>query len=607
MDRNKNSLNEHNFEKIVRRVESVKRPDEFADDVEQLIRDLTRVKYGAKKKTVWNNIFNIHKLASIAAVLLLVAGIFLLCHQFVKNADIQYNPITNNPPRQPELIPVKFMSSDGFSMEAPCSLMEIINDSNLIIAGKIRTTTDKEKDLGDFICIVDSVLKGELLGTDVDYRQKEVTCCLASPNYVPAAWVVLFVSNGNVASDQRKVEFRNYSNFLQFCKRVTAYRDKSIIPTLADELVSDESKFPFSDKNRIFTDLSIFKSKKSVPGLIHYAYKNKGHTYNHMTVSLIREIGNKCAVEFLKEVFEKEGWTKSSKYTAIIGLAKLDEDYIDDKIVSCITDTTKPINIRGACMLAAAMVKHVKTYDPIVKILDNEKHKNLHQYALKSLGELGDKRAVPRLIEILENGGDQGHYPGNAAFALGKIGDPSVLVLLRKALDRNSSSYTTDLIRQAIAMLEGTNAILLPIDMWDCSLEQWLQFDETAACKITICITIFFDPADKDDNKNNINKFKNLQPQMKFSIDSKLIEAWNIELGDAENTDYTEYSAEVEVAAGTHQINIDLFNNWFQPDTDEDFGDADVEYSVVNFSWIRIENLTGFNCAKIIPKPDQQE
>ena len=94
--------------------------------------------------------------------------------------------------------------------------------------------------------------------------------------------------------------------------------------------------------------------------------------------------------------------------------------------------------------------------------LDDKRERN---EALKQLGRLGDKAALPHVIEWFEQ---EGEWQPDAAYALGQLGDKSVVPKLIVAIDhqagtgrdritRNKNRTNVNVVR-ALAMLEATEA-----------------------------------------------------------------------------------------------------------------------------------------------------
>ena len=81
--------------------------------------------------------------------------------------------------------------------------------------------------------------------------------------------------------------------------------------------------------------------------------------------------------------------------------------------------------------------------------------------AVKALGEIGDPRAVPALINILRELAQRTTLQQEAMIALGRIGDPSAVTEIGRLLDRSLSSSGDELrmvAMEVLGQLGGTEA-----------------------------------------------------------------------------------------------------------------------------------------------------
>jgi len=443
MDKVGDSSDYSNFGEILRKSESVNKDERMADDLERRLCEITRQRYGSQQETRWNitrlpfkNIF------AAVAVLLLAIG---TSWYYRKSNDT----VKHIPPiatlKQSTILPINFLKSNSSADEMRVSLLQMIKESTLIVSGKIRSGANDKEEKRAFFLDVDNVLKGKITVIDLSISQNENISCPVPPKFVSGVWVILFTVKGRIWTDQWKLEFGDKESYVLFCDRVRGYLDRSIIPTLTKELLSGGGKLPFSQKDRLLTDLGFFKGDEVIRGLIRHARLHKGEPGNYLTVYTIGTMADASHFEFFKEVFEQEGWIPDSKGHAIASLAKYNKHYIDEWIVSKISDTTQEMIIRRACMQAAVQVKHFGIFEALVLILNteaNSKTRDLYDAAIRSLGELGDDRGVSLLLTILHNGNDYYGDPGNAALALAKFDDLFILVDLREALQQKLSDYS---------------------------------------------------------------------------------------------------------------------------------------------------------------------
>jgi hypothetical protein len=101
-----------------------------------------------------------------------------------------------------------------------------------------------------------------------------------------------------------------------------------------------------------------------------------------------------------------------------------------------------------AVLLLAAPARGDKTDDAIAKLRD--KQDGVRVAAASVLAQLGDKRAVPALVEALKD--DSPIVRGVAAAALGKLGDPSAVPALKKA-EWDGNGFVREKAKGALALL----------------------------------------------------------------------------------------------------------------------------------------------------------
>ncbi len=101
---------------------------------------------------------------------------------------------------------------------------------------------------------------------------------------------------------------------------------------------------------------------------------------------------------------------------------------------------------------AAVALEQLGVVGPVARMLDDLEHgASLFQYAAaRALGRIGDKRAVPYLVQALA--GDQ-ELAATAAFSLGRIGDRSAGPGLYRMMTSSNDPVLSDAARQALARL----------------------------------------------------------------------------------------------------------------------------------------------------------
>jgi HEAT repeat protein len=116
---------------------------------------------------------------------------------------------------------------------------------------------------------------------------------------------------------------------------------------------------------------------------------------------------------------------------------------------------------------ALADVKAVDAIDPLCKVLDKplpiKSRANLAKLAaIKALGDIGDKRAVPCLVKTLERTPEQQDFKLNkdAADALGELRDPSAVPVLIRGLFMASTIQGTSYPMSKVALVKiGKSAV----------------------------------------------------------------------------------------------------------------------------------------------------
>ncbi|MGN0005400.1 MAG: HEAT repeat domain-containing protein, partial [Candidatus Gastranaerophilaceae bacterium] len=97
-----------------------------------------------------------------------------------------------------------------------------------------------------------------------------------------------------------------------------------------------------------------------------------------------------------------------------------------------ILDSEK-INVRCDATRALGEIGNKKAVEKIIEILKDE-WVNVRIYAVTSLGKLNDRRAVPALIEVMKNKEENDLVRAGAAAALGVLKDQRALIPLRQLI-----------------------------------------------------------------------------------------------------------------------------------------------------------------------------
>ncbi len=147
---------------------------------------------------------------------------------------------------------------------------------------------------------------------------------------------------------------------------------------------------------------------------------------------VLGEIGDTRAVEPLINSLEENGSKASINYA----LAKLGDERAVEPLI-------KSMKKGSWCSVhALGMMKSQEAVETLIDALTSE-DSYIRIAAAKSLGMIGDKRAVAPLIKLLRNDREMWAC-ANAAWALGEIGDPDAIHSIKKALADKNFTYTDD-------------------------------------------------------------------------------------------------------------------------------------------------------------------
>jgi HEAT repeat protein len=151
------------------------------------------------------------------------------------------------------------------------------------------------------------------------------------------------------------------------------------------------------------------------------------------------------------------------------GAMGVDEAYETAKVktedlIAILDDQHSTVEDRHNAVLDAMNAEDPATIPSLIKHLDNKYGLVIRQNAIRALGAIGDKRAVPTLAELLEKPviGNIADEAENEAIlrrftveALGFIGDASVLPILQK-ISKSEKEYQSvrELAESAIRKIE---------------------------------------------------------------------------------------------------------------------------------------------------------
>lgn len=185
-------------------------------------------------------------------------------------------------------------------------LFELVDTADTIIGGKIRKARGNEKSA--FVCDVLRVLKGDVGPENPSIEQVKVFGCPEPPTFRADVYVVLFLWQGIVLTDQWKAEFDTTEAMQLFCDRVELYVKGEAAPLLASELAAGKEDFPYHETDRLLMDLALFEDKRCVPGLIDFV--KAGLAGDIHLIKAMRILGNfndRTIIELCEEIVSDEG------------------------------------------------------------------------------------------------------------------------------------------------------------------------------------------------------------------------------------------------------------------------------------------------------------
>jgi len=132
------------------------------------------------------------------------------------------------------------------------------------------------------------------------------------------------------------------------------------------------------------------------------------------------------------------------------GLSMLGDPRAVEPLINLLADESE--SIASQAILALGILKDVRAVEPLLDIVQNRTGLRLVN-AIKALGQIGNPRAVDSLITILE--GDDEYLFMNAGMALAQIGDIRAVDPLAAAIERASSEFARNKLKEAYKVLTG--------------------------------------------------------------------------------------------------------------------------------------------------------
>ncbi|MBI2900165.1 MAG: HEAT repeat domain-containing protein [Planctomycetes bacterium] len=111
--------------------------------------------------------------------------------------------------------------------------------------------------------------------------------------------------------------------------------------------------------------------------------------------------------------------------------------------------------VRGAAVDALTALKREASVRPLLEFLRDEKTPELREKAVRALGEIGSREAVPDLIDLLP----VAHLRWDCISSLGKIGDPRAVPALRRYLDPEEAVNIRQIAIRSLGRLKDADSV----------------------------------------------------------------------------------------------------------------------------------------------------
>ncbi len=239
----------------------------------------------------------------------------------------------------------------------------------------------------------------------------------------------------------------------------------AVDPLIAVLRNTDIDEVPRSKAARI---LGLIENTRATEALIE-ALKGESVVIRSEAAKALGPINHRDAVEPLIEMLKKDEWI-TARVNAAEALGKIRDERAVEPLVDALGSEVAAI--RGKAVVALGLLKDKRATMPLIKIVENEAEDDtIRANAISSLSSIADPRAVDTLMAVMKTGtvtirqnavaalgehaadaavgelmgivkdmNEPVDLRGNAAEALGKIGDKRAGDLLRERLgDKNES------------------------------------------------------------------------------------------------------------------------------------------------------------------------
>ena len=179
-------------------------------------------------------------------------------------------------------------------------------------------------------------------------------------------------------------------------------------------------------------------------------------TVRRAVAEALGKLGDLCAVEpLIKALGDEVQWVRP---TVAESLGRFDDDRAIAALIGALSaydDKNRPHeDLRQAAARALAKVNAAHVLGPLIKAIGDQSI-GYRGEAVKVLGNLGDRRAVPAAIKVLEDerGDRNGHVRPHVAVALGKLADTRAVGPLIKTLGEDAYSEVRRAAAEALDAL----------------------------------------------------------------------------------------------------------------------------------------------------------
>jgi bilin biosynthesis protein len=197
--------------------------------------------------------------------------------------------------------------------------------------------------------------------------------------------------------------------------------------------------------------LTLIAEPETVGPLVHALLNDEDTVVKGSAVGALAQIGEP-SVPVLLEILAEPGHPESTKGHAAWALAFIGmeaKEYLHREIAS---DSE---SVRAAVVGAFAKIAQDSEQGEAFEVLVNalsDVSETVRSEAAAALGNLGDKQAVPSLVQLLLH--SEGETRKAAALSLMKIRDASALQSLQNALEKEAEAGVKQVIQLAITQLE---------------------------------------------------------------------------------------------------------------------------------------------------------